>query len=168
MDHNFDTLIILAEVTIAFVAFSAIIASIRLTFGEQLSQFQALLVQFFTEAGMLAVTICLIPMILWEFREDAAWVAAVTTWWTLIALTAYLILYLGRRMRIVAYTPLTSVFVMIGYAIWTAVLILTLLEIFWLPSLAIITAFLYWALCSNAIIFVYFLSTFIGVEKTRD
>jgi hypothetical protein len=34
METNLDTLTVLAEVTIAFVAFAAIIATLRRTFGE--------------------------------------------------------------------------------------------------------------------------------------
>jgi hypothetical protein len=37
METNLNTLTVLAEVTIAFVAFAAIIATLKRTFGEQLS-----------------------------------------------------------------------------------------------------------------------------------
>ena len=67
MEYNFSTLIVLAEVPTAFVEFSAIIASIRVTFTEALTKFQNLLVHFFTESGMLGVSVCLLPMVLWQF-----------------------------------------------------------------------------------------------------
>ena len=67
MEQNFSTLTILAEVTTAFVAFSAIVASLRVTLGEKLTEFQKLLIHFFTESGMLAVSIALLPLVLWGF-----------------------------------------------------------------------------------------------------
>ena len=40
MEQNLDTLTVLAEVTIAFVAFAAIVATLKRTIGENLSPFQ--------------------------------------------------------------------------------------------------------------------------------
>ena len=51
MEYNFSTLIVLAEVPTAFVEFSAIIASIRVTFAEALIKFQNLLVHFLQKAA---------------------------------------------------------------------------------------------------------------------
>ena len=61
LERELATLTILAEVTIAFVAFSAIVASLRVTLGKKLTKFQNLLVHFFTESGMLAVSAALLP-----------------------------------------------------------------------------------------------------------
>ena len=67
MEHEFNTLTILAEITIAFVTFSAIVASLRVTLGKMLTPFQSLLVHFFTESGMLNVSVALLPLVLWGF-----------------------------------------------------------------------------------------------------
>lgn len=160
MEYNFGTLIVLAEVTTAFVAFSAIIASIRVTFGEALTKFQNLLVHFFTESGMLGVSVCLLPMVLWQFNQNEYWVAVWTTWYTVVVASTYLVFYILRRLKIDAPTPLPSALVMISYVVWLMVLVVTLTEYFWPPSLAIITAICFWSLCSSVVIFVYFLSTF--------
>ena len=37
MEHEFNTLVILAEITIAFVAFAAIVASLNVTVGNKLT-----------------------------------------------------------------------------------------------------------------------------------
>ena len=47
MEYNTDTLIALAELTIAFVAFVVIVSSLRITSGEKLTPFEIMLVQFF-------------------------------------------------------------------------------------------------------------------------
>ncbi len=140
MDYDFSTLTILAEVTTAFVAFSAIVASLRVTLGKKLTPFQKLLVHFFTESGMLNVSVALLPLVLRGFWQDELTVARYTTFYTLVASASYLIFYIRRRMQIKAPMSWPSLLVMIGYGIWLPVLAMTLTEIFWQPSLAIVAA----------------------------
>ncbi len=164
MESHLDTLTVLAEVTIAFVAFTAIIATLRRTFGEQLSPFQRLLIHFFTETGMLAVSIELMPLILAGFWQDELTVARYTIIYTLVAGFAYLISYIRRRTKIKAPTPLPSLFVMIGYGIWLPVLAMAGAGFVIQPSLAIVVAYCYWALMSGAVIFITFLASFVHSE----
>ena len=164
METHLDTLTILAEVTIAFVAFAAIIATLRRTFGEQLSPFQRLLIHFFTETGMLAVSIELMPLVLAGFWQDELPVARYTILYTLAASFAYLISYIRRRTKIKAPTTLPSLVVMIGYGVWLPVLAMAGAGIVLQPSLAIVVAYCYWALLSGAIIFVTFLGSFVHDE----
>ena len=166
MERELATLTILAEVTIAFVAFSAIVASLRVTLGEKLTEFQHLLVHFFTESGMLAVSVALLPLVLSGFWQEELVVARLTFLYTIAMTTTYLVFYIRRRLRIGAPTPLPSLLVMVGYGIWMTVLAVTLTEIIWKPSLAIIAAVCLWGLCSGAVIFVSFLATF--VERERE
>lgn len=164
LERELATLTILAEVTIAFVAFSAIVASLRVTLGKKLTKFQNLLVHFFTESGMLAVSVALLPLVLSGFLQDELIVARYTIVYTIVATATYLSYYIRRRLRIGAPTPLPSLIVMIGYGIWMAVMAVTLTEIFWQPSLAIVAAVCLWALCSGAVVFVSFLATFVDRE----
>ena len=161
METDLNTLTILAEVTTAFVAFSAIVASLRVTFGQKLSQFQQLLVHFFTESGMLVVSITLLPLVLTGFWQDELIVARITTVYTFVALGTYLVFYIRRRLSINAPTTLPSLFVMIGYGIWLPLLAITAMGTFWQPSLEFITAFCFWALFSSVLIFDTFLSAFV-------
>jgi hypothetical protein len=165
LEHDFNTLTILAEVTTAFVAFAAIVASLRLTLGKKLTRFQNLLVHFFTESGMFNVSIALLPLVLWSFWQNELIVARYTIMYTLVTSASYLSFYIHRRMQIKAPTPLTSLLVMVSYGIWLPVLALTLTEIFWQPSLAIVEAFCLWALCSSVAVFVSFLASFVESER---
>lgn len=167
MEQDFNTLTILAEVTIAFVAFSAIVASLRINLGQKLSAFQRLLVHFFTESGMLIVTAALLPLVLAGFYETETKISQITILYIIASSIAYLIYYIRRRIKIKAPTPLPSLMVMIGYGIWLVVLTLTLLETFWLPSLGIIAAYCLWGLISSAVIFSSFLATFVGTDAMR-
>ena len=164
MESYVDTLTVLAEVTIAFVAFAAIIATLRRTFGEKLSPFERLLIHFFTETGMLGVSVSLMPLVLAGFWQDELPVARYTIIYTLAASFAYLISYIRRRTKIKAPTPIPSLFVMIGYGIWLPVLAMAGAGIILQPSLAIILAYCYWALLSSAIIFISFLGSFVHDE----
>jgi hypothetical protein len=166
LEHDFSTLTILAEVTTAFVAFSAIVSSLRITLGKKLTRFQNRLVHFFTESGMLNVSIALLPLVLWSFWQNELIVARFTISYALVASASYLPFSIRRRMKIEAPTPLPSLLVMISFGIWLPVLALTLTEIFWQPSLAIIEAFCLWALCSSVVVFVSFLATFVESDKS--
>jgi hypothetical protein len=164
METNLDTLTVLAEVTIAFVAFAAIIATLRRTFGEQLSPFQRLLTRWFIETGMLTVSIELLPLVLAGFLRNEVTVARYSIFYALIVSLAYLIYYIRRRIIIKAPTPLASLLVMIGSAIWLLVLAMAGAGIVLQPSLAIVVAFSFWLLLSAAIIFVTYLATFVFDE----
>ncbi len=167
MDHNIDTLIILAEVTIAFVAFAAIVASLRVTLGEQLSPFQQLLVHFFTEVGLLAVSVMLLPLVLAGFWQDELAIARITVIYAIVASSTYLVHYIRRRIKIKARTPFHSLVVMIGYGVWIPVLAVTAIGSYWPPSLAIVALYGYWALFSCALIFTAFLASFVQAQGVR-
>ena len=168
MDQDLNTLMILAEVIIAFVAFAAIVASLRINLGQRLSPFQRLLVHFFTEVGMLNVAIALLPLVLSSFFDDEIKISRITIVSVIGALIIYLIYYVGRRRKIKAPTPILSLMVMIGYAIWVPVLFLSAMGTFWEPTLGIIIAFCFWGLISNAAIFAYFLATFVDTADPQD
>jgi len=161
MNYDFSTMIVLAEVTVAFVSFSSIVATIKLTIGDDLNKFQRLLIHFFTESGMLSTSVCLLPMILWKFWSNEVIVARIVSGYILLTMVPYLIWYIRRRMEVHYPTPLSSKMVIIGYFVWMPILIINTLDIIWSPTLSLISAITFWALITSAIIFVTFLSTFV-------
>ncbi len=165
MESSLSTLSLLAELTTAFVAFSAIVASLRVTFGARLTPFQILLVQFFTVAGMLTVSVEVLPLILAGFIKEELVVARYSTYYTVVVCGGYLVIYLRQRFSISAPTPIPSIIVMAGYAIWLPLLTVISLGLYSQPSLAIISAVGFWGLFSSVIIFVVFLSEFIDPIK---
>ncbi len=161
MEHDFSTLIVLAEVTVAFVAFSSIVATIKLTIGDELNKFQRLLIHFFTESGMLSTTVCLLPLVLWEFWPDEVIVAQLVSGYTLLMTLPYLLWYIRRRLKVDYPTPLSSKLIIAGYFAWMPILIINATGNIWLPSISVITAITFWALVTSAVVFVTFLSTFV-------
>ncbi len=161
MEPNTGALPIIAEVGIGFVGFSTIVAVLRQTFGSQLSSFQILLIHFYIETGLLNVAMALLPIGLFSLLDSEPAVWRASTLVILIVLFVYLPTYIWRRRAVHAPNPVISWVVMIGYAVSGILLIVTLTEVYWQPSLAVTTAYLFWAFCSSAAIFIYFLGTFL-------
>ena len=105
MESSFDTLALLAEIMTAFVGFAAIVASLRVSFGAALTDFQKLLVQFFTVSGMLGVSVMILPLVLAEYWNDEQTITKYSIIYTIAASSVYLIVYLRQRFRIRAPTP---------------------------------------------------------------
>ena len=163
MNDTLDVLLTLAEITVVFVAFAVIVAAIRITFGEKLARYQILLVHFFTEGGMLVASFALVTVVLYQFFPDELHAATIATWYCLLTIAAYLLTYLYRRGEIKAPTPLLSVLNIAVWFIWVIVLALTLSELFWLPSFAIIAGLTLWGLASTTIIFISFLNAILDI-----
>jgi hypothetical protein len=161
-----STLTNLAEVTTTFVGLAAIVASLRLTLGHALSPFQRLLVHFFVEAGMISVSIALAPVVLLSLGLDEISASKWTMFYAVAVSGLYLSHYVGRRRRIDAPTPLPSLLVMVGFAVWQPVLALVGLGAWSEPSLGLVTAYCYWALFSVVVIFISFLTSFVDLERT--
>ena len=167
MESSFHTLSELAEILTAFVAFAAIVASLRVSFGAKLSAFQKLLIQFFTVSGMVGVSILLLPLVLAEFWEDERTVALYSMLYALASSGVYLAVYLRQRFRINAPTPFVSALVMLGYAIWLPTLTLIASGLIFEITLGVIAAFGFWVLVSSVAIFVYFLYEFIHPDSNE-
>jgi len=164
MAPNLDSLMTIAEVGIGFVAFSTIVAVLQQTFGRALNPFQVLLVHFYIEVGLLNVGLALLPLVLFDIYSDPATVWKIEVIMILGMTIIYLPTYAIRRRKAKAAT-LPSIIVMVGYAIISVLLVLTLIDGFWPPSQGIVTMYLLWAFSSSAIIFVYFLGIFLRSEE---
>jgi len=165
MEPNVGALPLIAEVGIGFVGFSTIVAVLQQTLGRQFTEFQILLVHFYIETGLLNVVLTILPIALFSFSDSEPFVWRFSTISILVLSSCYLPTYVRRRKKAEAPNPFISWFVIIGYGVSGVLLILTLTEVFWQPSLAVTTAYLFWAFCSSAVIFVYFLGSFLRGEE---
>lgn len=166
MQPNLDFLVLYAEITMAFVAFSTIVATLRQAFGGQLTRLQILLFHFFVEVGFLHLIIAIVPIALLSVLASELQAWRLSTYTILIVTGLYLPFYIRRRIKINEPIPWISLLVMIGYGVSIIGMIATATELFWLPSLATTTYFLVWGLLSNVAIFVYFLRTFVKPDAT--
>ncbi len=165
MEPNVGALPLIAEVGIGFVGFSTIVAVLQQSFGKTFSAFQILLVHFYIETGLMNVAMAILPVALFSYFDSELLVWRVSIVTTLLITSVYAPIYVRRRRKAHAPNPIVSWIVIFGYGGSNILLILTVTEVFWQPSLAVITAYLFWAFCSSAVIFVYFLSSFLKGEK---
>ena len=163
MDANTDFLILFAEVSIAFVAFTTIVATLRQTISGALRPLQYLLFRFFVDVGLMHFLVALIPVGLMYIVPDETDVWRITNYFILVFTVFYMPNYIARRRRIDAPVPLLSLTVMVGYTIFVLMTVITATEIFWPPSLTTTTLFLLWRMGSNAAIFGLFLGSFVTV-----
>ena len=118
MNSEIDVLSILAEVTIAFVAFSTIVATIKLSIGGELTPYQRILIHYFTESSMLMLSILLLALVLIaRYPNQEIFVATVVLRFSFFTMAGYLFWYLRRRTRLKIPTAPISLVVIVGYFI---------------------------------------------------
>ena len=164
MQSNLDFLVLYAEISMAFVAFATIVATLRQAFGGRLTPLQYLVFRFFVEIGFLLLLVAIVPIALSTIVTSELQVWRISTYTILILVGFYLPFNINRRRKIEAPVPVVSALVMVGYGISIIVMLVTATEWFWLPSVATTTYFLIWGLLSNIAIFVYFLGTFVAID----
>ena len=166
MENDIDALSILAEVTIAFVAFVTIVASIKLSLGDEMTPYQRLVIHYFTESSMLAISILLLTIVLIQwFPGRTVLVSRISCIYAFIATALYLVWYMKRRIAIKAPTPVVSMLVIFGYFLMIVLLGITISGIYWQPSIKIIEAIGLWNLAGSAVIFTAFLGSFIDKDS---
>jgi hypothetical protein len=93
-------------------------------------------------------------------------IARYSIFYALAASFAYVVFYARRRFLIRVRTPVASLFLIAGYAIWLPFLAMAAAEIGLQPSLAIVVAYSFRALFAAGIVFVTFLATLIFGEDS--
>ncbi|RLA50491.1 MAG: hypothetical protein DRR42_12970 [Gammaproteobacteria bacterium] len=166
MESNIDTLTLLAEITIAFVAFATITASIKMTLGVDLSAYQRLVIHYFTESAMISISIIILTLVLLNFFPDRVELASIISCiYAFVACSAYMLWYMRRRIAIKAPTPIASMLVIIGYFAMIVLLGITISGLIWKPSIEIVCAVASYNLLGAAVIFSAFLGGFIDSNK---
>ena len=166
MENNIDALSILAEVTIAFVAFVTIVASIKLSLGDELTAWQRLVIHYFTESSMISISILLLTIVLIQWLPGrTVLVSTISCIYAFIATALYLALYMKRRIAIKAPRPVVSMLVIFGYFVMIVLLGITISGVYWEPTIKIVGAIGLWNLIGAGLIFTAFLGTFIDKDS---
>jgi hypothetical protein len=168
MVPNLDILYLYVEVIIAFVAFAAIIATLRQSFGNKLTALQYILVRWIIEVSLLLVFVAFSTIVINTVMEDAETAWRYSTFLIIFAIPAYLFSYLRRRAKLNLAMPLSSKLVSVGYFLSVLFLITTLTGLTLEPSLKTVMVYLTWGLASLLIVFLQFLSLFIDWENSDD
>jgi hypothetical protein len=98
--------------------------------------------------------------------EPLAWRA--TCFLIFTGILFFLPFHIRRRIRLGVPLPLISRITAIGYITFIIILLLALMEIWWKPSLALISAIFIYGMVTNTLIFMQVLVSFVEVrEKTK-
>ena len=114
MENYTAFLEIYIQALLGTVAFMAIVATLRLASGEILPPLQNLVVRFFVEAGLMQLILAMIALFLARNIPDQTEADRLFILLNLVATMLYLAIYVWRRSKIKAPTPLPSLLVMIG------------------------------------------------------
>ncbi|MDP1632400.1 MAG: hypothetical protein Q8L66_13375 [Caulobacter sp.] len=166
MENYTAFLEIYIQALLGTVAFMAIVATLRLASGETLPPLQNLVVRFFVEVGLMQLILAMIALFLARNISDQTEADRGFILLNLVATALYLALYVWRRSKIKAQTPLPSMLVMIGYALETVVYLVILNGQFWQPSPTVIKAVIQlhfiWVEVSLVVVFFYFMGHFLS------
>ena len=168
MELGLEALYLYVEVVIAFVAFAAIVATLRQSFGNKLTSLQYILFRWFVEVALLLVFVSFTVIVLAAIIEPKALAWRYSTLFIVIAIPLYLFSYLRRRAQLGLTMPTSSKLVSLGYACASLFLISTLFGWTGPPSIDSILIFFTWSLGCLFIVFIQFLSLFIDIEKDED
>jgi hypothetical protein len=98
-------LYLIAEVSIALIAFTTIVVVLRQMVGGGLSDFQILVVQLFTVCGFAALFLALLPLLLILFGTDELWTWRISNPLMILAALSIHGWYFRQRRRIAAGRP---------------------------------------------------------------
>ncbi len=168
MQAHLDVLHLYVEIIIAYVAFAAIVATLRQSFGNKLTSLQYTLFRWFVEVGLLLAFLSFTIIVLANVIEAEIDAWKYSTLLIVIAITLYMFSYLRRRSRLKIVMPASSKFVITGHVCLILFLTFTLTEWVWIPSFEAILIYFTWALASLFIVFVQFLILFIDIETDGD
>ena len=159
-----EFLTLYAQLCLAWVAFTAIVATLRQALGGHFTPLQYVMFRYFVESSLLFFVMTLFSIALLESLSDEQRVWQLTILMFAAAIAVYIPFHLRRRVRLGVPLPLVSLLVTAGYSILFIVLVLSLLEMFWRPSLVLVAVTCVYSITGNSLIFIQFLGTFVEVR----
>lgn len=157
-----------AEVCLAWVAFAAIVATLRQALGGYFTPLQYVMFRFFVECSLIHFMTALTSVAFLSVFKDEPLAWRATSLLTLTGILFFLPFHIRRRVRLGVPMPLISRITAVGYITLFIILLLALTEIWWKPSLALISAIFIYGMVTNTLIFMQFLGSFVEVrDKTK-
>lgn len=156
-----------AELCLAWVAFTAIVATLRQALGGHFTPLQYVMFRYFVESSLLFFMMTLASIALLESLSDEQQVWRITILMFAVAIVTYVPFHIRRRTRLGVPLPLASLLITVGYVILFVILVLSLLEVFWRPSLMLVAVTCVYSIGGNSIVFIQFLGTFVEVHEKQ-
>jgi hypothetical protein len=159
-----DFIKLYTEVCLAWVAFSAIVATLRQTLGGSFTSLQYVMFRFFVECSLIHFMTALTTFAFLDVLDDEQAVWRASTVLIMAGIIFFLPFHIRRRLRLGVRMPLVSRITMVGYIALFFALSLALLEIWWKPSLGLMATTFIFGMVSNTLLFMHFLGSFVVVK----
>lgn len=160
-----DFLSLYAELCLAWVAFTAIVATLRQALGGHFTPLQYVMFRYFVESSLLFFMMTLASIALLESMSDEQRAWEITILMFTVAIATYVPFHIRRRTKLGVQMPITSLFVVVGYVILFIVLLLSLFDVFFRPSLMLVAVTCVYSIGGNSIVFIQFLGTYVEVRE---
>ena len=163
MNADIEFLTIFAEICLGTTAFFAIVATLRQTLGESLTDYQYLITRYFIDVGLMLVFLSIAGMAVYAVSESHAVAWEVIAWGEAVCITAYIPYYFAKRRKVITPSSKTALLVMLlSLASWVnLVLALSGLSEISLPTAAMLHFILTYA--CMLLVFVIFIGSFMRV-----
>ena len=162
-----EFLTLYAEVCLGWVAFTAIVATLRQALGGHFTPLQYVMFRYFVESSLLFFMITLVSIGLHETLREESDAYRITVIIMLISIAVYLPFHIRRRIKLGVSLPPVSLVTIIGYTVLMVLLMLSLFDMWIKPTLGIIAATMIYSLGANTLIFVQFLGSFVEVKDAE-
>lgn len=163
-----DYFLTLAQIALAFVAFSTIVVVFRQLLGGGLSAFQILLVRLFIETGLAAAMFSLVPLLLGFLSLAPSAVWRVSSGTLAIFYLAYFLAYARRRRRVQPGPFPLRIYINFGISIALNLgLWLNAAGTFFEPSIGPYALAVTWLLVQAGFVFIQTLTVFLQ-RSPRD
>lgn len=166
LGEGMEFLTLYAEVCLGWVAFTAIVATLRQALGGHFTPLQYVMFRYFVESSLLFFMITLVSIALHETLDEEAQSFRITVIVMLLSIAIYTPFHVHRRIRLGVSMPMISLATIIGYVVLGILLLLSLFDVWVQPTLGIIAATMVYSLGANTLIFVQFLGSFVEVKGT--
>lgn len=160
-----EFLTLYAQLCLAWVAFTAIVATLRQALGGNFTPLQYVMFRYFVESSLLFFMMTLASIALLESIDDEQRVWQITIAMFVVAIATYVPFHIRRRIKLGVPLPLTSLMVTVGYSVLLVILVLSLVSDLLRPSLMLVAVTCVYSIGGNSIIFVQFLGTFVEVDE---
>jgi hypothetical protein len=165
MSAAIDFLDIYSEICLGTVAFMAIVATLRQTFGEELTSYQYLITRFFIDVGLVLVFVSMSGLGFFAIYQDVAMTWVLMAWMHIIFYAIYLPYYLNKRRK--TEVERTSIAVAVIVSTGTSFINLVL-AVFGVSSMllpAAVVLHLVVALGALVLTFLIFVGSFMKFDK---
>lgn len=168
MSSGIEFLTIYAEICLGTTAFFAIVATLRQTLGESLTEYQYLIMRFFVDTGLQLVVISIIGLAVFSFDTGGELSWQIMAYLILIANCFYTPYYFARRSKVDAPSSRIAVLVTVMIVLPWINLMLVVFGLSQMPLPIAVLVSLVTIFTSKIAVFLIFIGSFMRVTPVKS